>query len=491
MVRLNSAGKPGTSCYPKSICGGDSQGRPTGLLPGPMESVKFCPFGSKDPQDKLKGDCLAGLPEDSARSGREQRYSGLLMLKGCGTETKWGEPDRTFGPTLVRSALFVTGGVMSKIIQDPINGPIKVDGLIEELIDSPEFQRLRYIKQLGLLNLVFPGANHTRFDHSLGTYYIASLIGDYFHIENRETLLSAALLHDIGHPPMSHSLEDLFLKEYGKDHQGVGGSIISGRGEYSGSSIPAILEKYSADPSLVGQVVEKGSKRLPLISSIISGSIDADELDYLRRDAFFTGVAIGLVDHMRIINTVRIVGGEFVIEEKGIPSAESLLISRVLMYNSVYFHKTGRIAQNMLGIALSLAEQKPVDPFEMNDWEFIEFLRHQDGSSRIIDDILKRRLFKRVAQYNFSNARLDELNHVLENADRSTFIVDVIPPLSFSGKDRIKSEIKAIRGGNIGQLESFSPLVRSLSETLETRNIIISARQDSVGGIEHLLRQIS
>ena len=207
---------------------------------------------------------------------------------------------------------------MSKIIQDPINGPIKVEGFVEELIDSPEFQRLRYIKQLGLLNLVFPGANHTRFEHSLGTYYIASLMGEYFHIEDRDLLLASSLLHDIGHPPMSHSLEEIFLKLYGKDHQGVGSSIISGSGEYSGSNIPAILERYSIDPALVGKIVKEGSREFPLISSIISGSIDADELDYLRRDAFFTGVAIGLVDHMRIINTIRVDKDTFVIEEKAL-----------------------------------------------------------------------------------------------------------------------------------------------------------------------------
>lgn len=379
---------------------------------------------------------------------------------------------------------------MSKIIQDPINGPIKVEGFVEELIDSPEFQRLRYIKQLGLLNLVFPGANHTRFEHSLGTYYVAGIIGEYFHIENMELLLAASLLHDIGHPPMSHSLEDVFMKLYGKDHQGVGSSIISGYGEYSGSNIPAILEKYSIDPLLVGKIVKEGSREFPLISSIISGSIDADELDYLRRDAFFTGVAIGLVDHMRIINTVRVDEGAFIIEEKGIPAAESLLISRVLMYNSVYFHKTGRIAQNMLGIALSSADERPADPFAMNDWELLEFLRHQEKSSGIIGDILNRRLFKRVRQYNYSSHKLRAINEALESLDHTIFIVDVIPPISFSGRDRIKSEIRAVRGGKSDQIEKISPLVRALGETLDTRSIIVSARKDSVKEIERALSSL-
>jgi len=388
-------------------------------------------------------------------------------------------------------SVIVSGGRMSKIIQDPINGPIKVEGFVEELIDSPEFQRLRYIKQLGLLNLVFPGANHTRFEHSLGTYYVAGIIGEYFHIEDRDVLLAASLLHDIGHPPMSHSLEDIFLKLYGKDHQGVGGSIISGSGEYSGSNIPVILERYSIDPALVGKIVKEGSREFPLISSVISGSIDADELDYLRRDAFFTGVAIGLVDHMRIINTIRVDEGAFVIEEKGIPAAESLLISRVLMYNSVYFHKTGRIAQNMLGIALSSTGERPADPFSMNDWDLIEFLRAQKGSSGIIEDILNRRLFKRVKQYNYSSHRFKAVNEALETLDNTTFIVDVIPPISFSGRDRIKSEIRAMRGGIADQIERLSPLVRALGETLDTRTIIISARKDAVMEIENALGGLS
>lgn len=380
---------------------------------------------------------------------------------------------------------------MPKIIQDPINGPIKIGGLYEKLIDSPEFQRLRYVKQLGLTNLVFPGANHTRFEHSLGAHYIADIMADYFGIEDRDILLSSALLHDIGHPAMSHSLEHFFSDHYGTNHQDIGGQIISGRGDYSTSTIPDILEKSSVDPDLVASIVVEGNPKYPLISSLISGSVDADELDYLRRDAFSTGVAIGLIDHMRIINTLRVDDQELIVEEKGIPSVESLLISRVLMYNSVYFHKTCRIAQNMLVNAMELCDEKPLDPFRMNDWELIQFLASHKDSKPIVDDILNRRLLKPVAQYGYSADRFEELREKLGSFRSDQLLIDIIPPLSFSGKKRIKSEIKALRGGKIDQLESISPLVRSLSETLNSRIIIISVRKDIMEEVKRILHGVA
>jgi HD superfamily phosphohydrolase len=380
---------------------------------------------------------------------------------------------------------------MSKIIQDPINGPVKVNGLFEELIDSPEFQRLRYVKQLGLTNLVFPGANHTRFEHSLGTYYIAELMADFFNVKEKDLLLSSALLHDIGHPAMSHSLESFFRDRYGKDHQEIGGQIISGTGNYSSSNIPDILEKHSVDPAIVSEIVCKGSREFPLISSLISGSIDADELDYLRRDAFSTGVAIGLIDHMRILNTIRAENQEIFVEEKGIPSVESLLISRILMYNSVYFHKTCRIAQNMMVSAMSRADDIPDDPFRMNDWELVAFLRTQRNSRALMEDILNRRLLKPVIQVNYTKEISEAIAEKLHGFNDSEVLIDVIPPLSFSGRGRTKSEVKAMRAGKIGLLETFSPMVRSLNETLESRNIVVSAKKEVFHKIDQVLHSLA
>ena len=145
----------------------------------------------------------------------------------------------------------------------------------------------------------------------------------------------------------------------------------------------------------------------------------------------------------------------------------------------------------MLGIALSSAGERPVDPFIMNDWDFMGFLRAQEKSSGIIEDILNRRLFKRVKQYDYSSQKLKAIKEALETLDRTTFIIDVIPPISFSGRDRIKSEIRAMRGGRTDQIERISPLVRALGETLDTRSIIVSARKDSVKEIEGALHSLT
>ena len=188
---------------------------------------------------------------------------------------------------------------MYKIIQDPVNGPVKIDGLFSEIVDSQYFQRLRYIKQLGLCNLVFPGANHSRFEHSLGTMFMAHELSEALEIKD-EIPSIAALLHDIGHMPFSHGLENEFYGLYKVVHEDLTKNIILGENPYDDSTIPGILEKYGYSPSDIADVATGSSKKYPLFSTMISGPIDVDEIDYLRRDALFCGVTMGQIDYKRL-----------------------------------------------------------------------------------------------------------------------------------------------------------------------------------------------
>ncbi|HKJ96904.1 MAG TPA: HD domain-containing protein, partial [Thermoplasmataceae archaeon] len=365
-----------------------------------------------------------------------------------------------------------------KIIQDPLNGPIKLSGLYEELLDTPEMQRLRYVKSLGLCYLVFPGANHTRFEHSLGVMNLARDFAHTLELEDTDIAAVSGLLHDVGHPPMSHGVERFFQDSTGMDHLEAGVRIVRGKPPFESSRIPDILDSHGIDPGEVTQIMKGKSSRYPIHSKIVSGPIDVDEMDYLRRDSLFCGVKLGLIDERRIMNIAKTESSDLVIEEKGIPAVESVLIARILMYNSVYFHKTCRIAQIMMEKALELASSPPENPFNMGDHDLLAAISKDEASRKLVGEIMQRKLFKPLARVPYSKEKESGITRKLgSNYNTSDFIVDVIPPLSFSGIDRVKSDLRVVTGKKTYSLEGVSPLVRALYETLEIRTINVSSRE--------------
>jgi HD superfamily phosphohydrolase len=364
-----------------------------------------------------------------------------------------------------------------KIIQDPVHGPIRIDGVVEKLIDSVEFQRLRFIRQLGLSFLVFPGANHTRFEHSIGTMYISGQFSEKIGLKDSESLRISALLHDIGHLPFSHSFENFFLFKTGMEHQEVGRRIISGEKPFQESSIPGILESYSLSPKEISNMV--AGKTKTATSSIISGPVDADELDYLLRDSTFCGIALGLVDYKRIINTLIYRNNRLIIEEKGIPNLESLLIGRILMYRSVYWHKTCRIAQGMMESALGMMQSEIDNPFSLTDHEFLAQLINDRGSSPLTERILRRDLFKVIYSTPYDAEKYSLIRTAMEdNFQPGTFLVDVIPPLEFGGAERLKTNMTVMVNGKSRKISNASPLVNSLSRIVKERKIMVSCERN-------------
>ena len=193
----------------------------------------------------------------------------------------------------------------TKTIRDPIHGDIKLDGLFLELIESPEIQRLYHIKQLGFAHLVFPGAHHTRFEHSLGAYYVASRAAEMLNLnkEEKEIIACASILHDIGHGPFSHTLEYILRNTLNVDHIDLTEKLIFG--EYTifnnkekefieALNVFEILKKHSIDHKEIINIIRGKSNKKPYLSQLLNSSIDVDQLDYLIRDAYYTGVAYGM-----------------------------------------------------------------------------------------------------------------------------------------------------------------------------------------------------
>src|SRR3954465_729884 len=238
------------------------------------------------------------------------------------------------------------------VIRDPLHNNIRLDPLARELIETPAFQRLRYVRQLGLAFLVYPGATHTRFEHALGTYHLArrslALLGENNGLtaipaDECAIVAAAALLHDLGHYPFSHALEEIGAL----NHEEVARAIIAG-GEI-GEILTRALGKDAPDRVIA---LVRGASRSPL-QRLISGSIDLDKLDYLRRDALMCGVSYGDIDVDRLLNSLVLVndpesGGLTVaIAEKGLSALESLLFAKYQMYRNVYWHHAIRSATAM------------------------------------------------------------------------------------------------------------------------------------------------
>jgi HD superfamily phosphohydrolase len=251
----------------------------------------------------------------------------------------------------------------AKVVHDAVHGSVVFTHHFQDILNTPEMQRAGQIHQLGLANLVFPGANHTRLEHMIGTFYLATRFGASLELKEHERLmlLASALLHDIGHPAFSHTFETLIEERLHMNHMEITASIIKGEfdilpeGERkrigNAISIPECLEALELSPREVASVVvsEHGVSGLPpYITSLIHGPVDVDQMDYLMRDSHYTGVAPGRVDADRIIQTSEIKGKRMVIRRGGIPAIEGLIVSRILMNTAVYFHKTVRIAELML-----------------------------------------------------------------------------------------------------------------------------------------------
>ncbi|MDV0447439.1 hypothetical protein MsAg5_13300 [Methanosarcinaceae archaeon Ag5] len=278
------------------------------------------------------------------------------------------------------------------VILDPIHGYIEFNEFEQRLFDTPQMQRLRRIKQLGFSSLVYPGANHTRFEHSMGAMHLASLFLKVQEPENNkmDEIIVAALLHDIGHGPFSHATEKLIETYTNRKHDNVSDLI-------SKNEIGDVLKDYGFTPSKIAKHIAGDTP----LSQILSSEIDVDKMDYLARDMHYTGVSSGSVDYMRLLNHMSFYEDRLVLSASAIKAAESLLVSRYWMNSSVYYHHVSRISETMCSRACShLLEDKVVRPADfarMDDMGLTVTMRNADGfPGEIAERLDNRNLFKRA-----------------------------------------------------------------------------------------------
>ncbi|UZE92791.1 MAG: HD domain-containing protein [Methanosarcinales archaeon] len=352
-----------------------------------------------------------------------------------------------------------------KVIRDPIHGYIVLDDLALALIDTPEMQRLRRIRQLGLSNFVYPGANHTRFEHSLGTLHLTDQLLHQLQVTGpeRDEVRAAALLHDIGHGPFSHATEELIRQRTGKGHDDVEGRISNG-------AIANVLKAHSLDSVRIAQLIQGETAYGQLINS----EIDVDKMDYLVRDAHYTGVAYGTIDYVRLIHEMELCEEQLVIREGGIQAAESLLVSRFLMHPTVYYHHVSRIAEAMFAHAIEELIRSGLDPVElsgMDDYELMMLLRSSKGYSKeICERMDNRRLFKRALYVGKDSVNVermlklrDEARKVESEIAKESGVPEGHVLLDIPKRpEMIEMKARVMVNGEMKRLDEISHLVRIL-----------------------------
>lgn len=400
-----------------------------------------------------------------------------------------------------------------KVIHDSVHGSVRIAGVYLKLLERPEMQRLHGVHQLGLAHLVFPGANHTRLEHSLGTFFVANRMARALSLDEGEMneILAAALLHDLGHPPYSHTLESVIENYTGKNHMEVTRDIIRGEenaipprlARIAGSmqAIPDLLEDAGISPVRVGDLIardrlERVNQRKLMVEgnqvhfgnggylrSIIHGPVDADQIDYLLRDAHYTGVAHGTIDVDRIMETIQRHHGELVVHKSGVVAIEGLLVARALMYTSVYFHKTVRIAEMMLCKAVELAGPEIMEKIhqETDCTLSQELLKMGERPAELVTMMNYRFLYKKAFSIRTAELEDNMIESLLpltdyqkrkmkeeEIADRagldiSEVILDVPSKELMLSEPRIgKTEVPILDGDRIRPLSKYSPLARAL-----------------------------
>ncbi|MCK5786236.1 MAG: HD domain-containing protein [Candidatus Sabulitectum sp.] len=276
-------------------------------------------------------------------------------------------------------------------IREPVLGTIRLSRLQEELLKTVEVQRLSFIHQLGTTFQSYPGAHCMRLAHALGVSHLAGRIAghlsdrspeEYKDISGttRDMVEAAGLLHDIGHTPWSHTLEPLYIELTGGDHMDLVADMVTGRTVMpvrGAGKIPEILRKHEIDPEDVADLITGRYTKQEFVQQMIFGEVDADMLDYLQRDFYFTGVAFGHIEVDRIISIMAIKNGKLVFLKKGLNAIRDFLLARLQMYSSVYLHRKTRIVDKMLlsTARKSIIELKEIDDFMfMTDDEILSFL---------------------------------------------------------------------------------------------------------------------
>ena len=271
-----------------------------------------------------------------------------------------------------------------KIINDPVHGFIKIPyEIIFDIMEHRCFQRLRRISQTGLLSLIFPGATHTRFHHAIGAMHlmfnaleILKQKGVKISTEEEKGAMLAVLLHDVGHGPFSHALENILIDNW--HHEKLSLLLME-----------QLNEEFSGELTIAIQMFQ-GKYHRKFFNQLISSQLDVDRLDYLKRDSFYTGVSEGNINTQRILSTLNVLDDELVLDEKGIYSIEHYLVARMFMYWQVYYHKAAVLAENLLIKIMNRAKTLVSQNMKVEASENLKYFLCRESFTEATDEDIAR-----------------------------------------------------------------------------------------------------
>jgi uncharacterized protein len=296
-------------------------------------------------------------------------------------------------------------------IKDPVHGYIYITEPEKNIIDSYPMQRLRRLRQLAGSEYVYPGANHTRFEHCVGVMYLAGKVLENPNIsrvvndQEAEVARLAALLHDVGHGPFSHVFEHLLIRDLDRTHEDITSWLIEK------SEVADKLGEMGFRPEEISQLAV-GKLHKPgraFLDQIISSAVDVDKQDFIVRDTYHTGAEYGFIDVFRLIHALDVLGENLAVELGALSALESFIIARIESFKSIYFHRVGRAAQIMLAMAMEKANeelgltafQTPEEYLAMDDYTVWSAAKKCEKSKRIIDDLERRRMLKCAYERTF------------------------------------------------------------------------------------------
>ena len=357
-------------------------------------------------------------------------------------------------------------------IKDSVHDYIEVEGVVADLLDTPPVQRLRQIKQLSTVRLVYPSANHTRFEHSLGVYHLACRALDHLDVTGARAsaVRAAALLHDVGHGPYGHQTEGIIQRRLGRHHDDVDHLLADGH-------LGDVLRNHGLDPAHVAALV-RGDGRL---GQLVAGELDVDRMDYLARDAHHTGVPYGTVDHGRLLRALEFSDGALVLAEGNVQTAESMLVARALMNGAVYRHHVSRIA----GALLERGSERLLDDTDldvesfarMTDAELLAALRAHPETEDVARRLAERDLYKRATW-----AERDEVPDDVVTSDHESIRDlerDIAAAAGVRDRDVVidnpgtpsmpESSTRVVVNNEVRRLDEESPLVRGMQEAQQVQ----------------------